>query len=141
MMKHAITLLIALILVSLSAISHAESIYRISRYASIDPVATHEQQNPLAVVVTVNFTDQVNTVGEANNHLLMRSGHGLADISVSDPALPILLSRPLPMIHRKLGPITLDNALITLAGMAWDLVIDPVNRLISFELLEQYRND
>lgn len=139
-MKHVLTLLAALLFYSLSATSHAESIYRISRYASIEPVATHEQSHPLSVVVSVNFTDRVNTVGDAIRHLLLRSGYRLADVRVSDPSLPILLSRPLPMIHRTLGPITLDNALVTLAGDAWDLVVDPVNRLVSFELLKQYRH-
>ena len=127
-------------LLTFAAASEAGGVYRISRYASIIPVATPEQAHPLSVVVTVDFTDQVHTVGEAVRHLLMRSGYRLADAEVSDPALPILLNQPLPLVHRHLGPITIDNALVTLAGDAWDLVIDPVNRLVSFELLEQYRS-
>jgi type IV pili sensor histidine kinase/response regulator len=139
-MKQPIYFTMVLLFLFFSATTQAESLYRISRYASIKPVATPEQQNPLAVVLNISFTDEVNTVGEALDVLLSNSGYRLADFDASDPALPILLSRPLPKIHRKLGPITLDNALITLAGSAWDLVVDPVNRLISFELLEEYRN-
>jgi type IV pili sensor histidine kinase/response regulator len=130
----------AIVLFSFSAISQAEENYRISRYATINPVATPEQAKPLSVVVSLDFTDQVRTVGEALQHLLSRSGYQLADLNASDPALPILLKKPLPLIHRKLGPITIENALVTLAGDAWNLVVDPVNRLVSFDLLEQYRS-
>jgi conjugative transfer region protein (TIGR03748 family) len=130
----------ASLLFAFSATSQAEGIYRISRYATVNPVATSEQSHPLSVVVTLNFTDQVHTVGDAIHHLLSRSGYRLADVSVSDPALPVLLDQPLPLIHRRLGPITIENALVTLAGDAWDLVVDPVNRLVSFELLDQYRS-
>jgi type IV pili sensor histidine kinase/response regulator len=139
-MRYAVSLLTVLAIVSISGVTQASSDYRVSRYTSIAPVATSGQKDPLSAVVSVNFTDRVNTVGEAINHLLLRSGYRLADISVSDPALPILLSLPLPVVHRKLGPIVLENALATLAGDAWELVVDPVNRLISFELLEQFRN-
>jgi len=44
------------------------------------------------------------------------------------------------MVHRVLGPVTLRNALNTLAGPVWNLVIDPVNRIVSFELLDEYKN-
>jgi type IV pili sensor histidine kinase/response regulator len=132
--------IIAILLFSLSATSQADGIYRISRYATVNPVATPEQAKPLSVVVTLDFTDQVRTVGDAIHHLLSRSGYRLADLTVSDPAMPVLLNQPLPLIHRHLGPITIENALVTLAGDAWDLVVDPVNRLVSFELLEQYRS-
>lgn len=134
------TLIFALSLIALSAVAKAKDLYKISRYASMDPVATSAQAHPLSVVVTVNFTDRVSTVGDAITHLLSRSGYRLADVASSDPALPILLNQPLPLIHRRLGPITIDNALATLAGDAWDLVVDPVNRLISFELLDKYRS-
>ena len=127
-------------LLAFSAMSHADGIYRVGRYAAIEPVATAQQSDLLSVVVTVNFTEQVNTVGDAIGHLLNRSGYRLASLHASDPAIPILLQSPLPLVHRRLGPIKIDNALETLAGPAWDLVVDPVNRLVSFELLEQYRN-
>jgi type IV pili sensor histidine kinase/response regulator len=134
------TIIFAIWFCSLSVTAYADGVYRMSRYATVNPVATSEQAHPLSVVVSLNFTDQVLTVEDAVRHLLSRSGYRLADLSASDPALPILLKQPLPLIHRHLGPITIENALVTLAGDAWDLVIDPVNRLVSFELLEQYRS-
>lgn len=123
-----------------TAASNADGVYRIGRYTTIDPVATSQQSDVLSVVVTVNFTDQVNTVGDAIRHLLHRSGYRFASLKSSDPALPILLKAPLPLVHRHLGPIRVDSALEALAGPAWDLVVDPVNRLVSFDLLEQHKH-
>lgn len=114
---------------------------RVGRYTTISPVPTREQSDPLSVVIQVSFDPQIATVGESLTHLLIRSGYRLANQTSSDPYLSILLSRPLPQVHRHLGPIRLDAALTTLAGPAWDLVVDPVNRLISYELLDRYRPD
>jgi type IV pili sensor histidine kinase/response regulator len=103
------------------------------------PNATPEQLDPLAVVVKVSFNSHITTVGEALDHLLLRSGYRMAALKASDPNMQILISRDLPEVHRKLGPITLTNALKTLSGPAWELVVDPVNRLISFDLIPEYR--
>ena len=97
--------------------------------------ALPEQQS--LVVITLHAGA---TVGEALSHLLERSGYRLASLEASDPALPLLLKNPLPMVHRVLGPVTLRNALNMLAGSVWNLVIDPVNRIVSFELLDEYKN-
>ena len=118
----------------------AEDLVRVSRYAVLEPVATMEQADVLSVVISLDFPDQVTTVGGAIEHLLLRSGYRMADPWASDPALPTLWRLPLPLVHRHLGPIRIDNALSTLAGPAWDLVVDPVNRLISFDLQDQYRS-
>lgn len=111
---------------------------RIARYAVAHLGAEAAQTDLLSVVVRVSFSPSISTVGEALEHLLLRSGYGLASLGASDPNLPILLTRPLPQVHRTLGPIRLNEALKTLAGSAWVLTIDPVNRLISFELAPEF---
>ena len=111
----------------------------VGRYTTVVPSATPAQSNLLSVVINISFGPNITTVGEALRHLLVRSGFALADLEASDPYLPILLSRPLPQVHRQLGPITLSDALTTLAGPAWYLSVDPVNRLISYELLSEFR--
>jgi len=108
------------------------------RYTTINPIASDQQIKILTVVVTVVFNKNVTTVGDAVSHLLLRSGYRQASLSSSDPMIPTLLNSPLPAIHRQLGPITIENALRVLAGEAWDLVVDPVNRMVSFELVEKY---
>ena len=136
-MKKPFLLTVPLILIG--SASYADGIYRIGRYTTIDPVATSQQSDVLSVVVNANFPDQSETVGDAIRNVLERSGYRLAAFEASDPNLPILLDLPLPLVHHRLGPIMIDNALMTLAGPAWDLVVDPVHRLVSFELLEQYK--
>ncbi len=137
-MKKPILLAVSLLLIG--SASHGGEVYRIGRYATLEPVATSQQSDVLSAVITVNFPDQISTVGDAIRHLLHQSGYRLAALEASDPNLPMLLDLPLPLVHRRLGPITLDNALMTLAGPVWDLVVDPVHRLVSFDLLEPYAN-
>ena len=137
---------IALIFVSLISCWSAQAAeetgneVRVSRYTVMQAVAAPEQIDLMAVVVRIEFPSHINTVGEALSHLLERSGYRLASLEASDPALPLLLKNPLPMVHRVLGPVTLRNALNMLAGSVWNLVIDPVNRIVSFELLDEYKN-
>jgi len=71
--------------------------------------------------------------------MLINSGFRLGDPGAADPNLSILLNSPLPNIHRTLGPVSLRSALKTLSGISWDLIIDPINRLISFELIKDYQ--
>ena len=66
--------------------------------------------------------------------LLARSGYVLAEDSVLSKEAKALLRLPLPHIHRKIGPMTLDRALHTLSGDAFELVVDPVHRKIAYEL-------
>lgn len=131
----------ALFIISLSFSAFADDEVRVGRYTTTVPVVTSAQSDPLSVVVSVSFGAHIQTVGESLAYLLMRSGYRLADLDASDPYLPILLSRPLPQVHRHLGPVRLDGALVALAGSAWRLVVDPVNRLISYELQAQFRPD
>jgi len=124
----------------LSGTAQAEDV-RIGRYQTLEPVPTNEQMKPLEVIVLVHFPARVTTVGGAITHLLARSGYSLADTHDAEPALLVLLSRPLPEVHRELGPVTLERALGVLAGPVWRLVVDPVHRLVSYELRSRYRDE
>lgn len=108
-------------------------------YAVINPTATADQRDLLAVVVSLKFPPNVTTVGQALTALLERSGYRLAYGDNTDPQLSTLMHLPLPQVHRSLGPIRLRDALQALAGSAWILVEDPVNRLVSFDLDSRFR--
>jgi len=111
---------------------------QVGRYTSIDMSPTVAQSDPMQAVVEVLFSPSVNTVGSAIDNLLLDSGYQMAQLSASDPNLPILLRQSLPQVHRLIGPSKLITALEFLAGSPWILVIDPVNRLVSFELSAAY---
>ena len=111
---------------------------RVGRYSAIVPGPSPEQADPLAVPVHSKLPLSVQTVGRAIEQVLAPSGYRLAHLHASCPSLSALLDLPLPAVHRTLGPMRLDEALKTLAGPAQTLVIDPVHRLVSFELQERY---
>lgn len=85
-------------------------------------------------MVRTNIPQSVNSVGQTVEFLLARSGYVLADAAVLSEEAKVLLNLPLPAIHRKIGPMTLDKALTTLSGEAFELVVDPVHRKVAFEL-------
>jgi len=113
---------------------------QVGRYSSVSTEPTLAQRDLLASMVEVTFPASVITVESALQNLLLNSGYGLASRESSDPRLPILLNQPLPLAHRSLGPMPLKTALQVLAGSPWELVIDPVHRLVSFDLTEAFNS-
>jgi conjugative transfer region protein (TIGR03748 family) len=111
---------------------------QVARYSTIAPLPSAAQVDPLDVVVTIVFPEQLTTVDEALHYVLRRSGYRLASAEAADPTVSMLAKQPLPEVHRRLGPITVARALSTLAGPAWSMVVDPVHRLVSFELAQAY---
>ena len=112
---------------------------RVGRYAALAPVPTAAQLNPLAQTVSIAFPTSVRTVEGAIGQLLVRSGYRLAPADPTDVPLIALLSLPLPDVHRTLGPIPLMEALQLLAGPAFRLLVDHRHRLVSFEVIDAYR--
>lgn len=139
-MLHLFRLVLVVLALGVSTHLYAKEI-RVGRYSTLNPVATAQERDPLSVVIEISFPAELVTVHHALLHVLRRSGYNLATGAVADPRLPDLLNASLPEVHRQLGPITLRNALQTLAGDAWVLVEDPVLRLVSFELKAIYRGD
>ncbi len=70
--------------------------------------------------------------------LLKGSGWQLADENTADPNITRLYKQNYPDFKRTLSPIKLSDALQYIAGNAWNLVIDPVNKKVSFELKNNY---
>lgn len=106
---------------------------QVGRYSLFSATPTEAQVDLLATTMTVRFPERVQTVGEAVRYLLQRSGYRLAAAESIEPDTAALFALPLPAVHRSLGPMTLRDALETLAGSAFNLVQDPVHRLITFE--------
>ena len=68
------------------------------------------------------------TVGDAMRHVLLRSGYRLCDAVEA----ATLYALPLPAAHLRLGPLMLRDALLTLAGPAWELSVDGLTRQVCF---------
>jgi len=104
-------------------------VVRYGRYTLVELAPTAAQQNLLLQVVDVAVPDTLNaSVGDALRHVLQRSGYRLCDGHDADA----LLTWPLPAAHYRLGPVVLRDALLTLAGPAWDLQVDHGTRRVCF---------
>ncbi|MCG8612260.1 MAG: pili assembly chaperone [Pseudomonadales bacterium] len=104
------------------------------RYTYVKNIPPVDQLNPLKVVIKTRIPQSVETVGQTVEFLLTRSGYELAEDSVLSEEAKILLSLPLPQVHRSIGPMTLDKALHVLSGDVYELVVDPVHRKVAYEL-------
>ncbi len=127
------------ILITCTALGAGLDPIRVGRYSAIVAGPSPEQADPFALLIHTQFSFSVQTVGRALERVLAPSGYQLASVPASCPSLPSLLAWPLPAVHRRLGPMRLDEALKTLAGPAHYLVVDPMHRLVSFDLREEYQ--
>jgi len=106
---------------------------QVGRYLMLSATPTEAQADLLAANIKVQLPKRIHTIGEAIHYLLQRSGFRLAASEAMAPEITVLFDLPLPAVHRSLGPISLRRALETLAGPAFQLVQDPMHRLIAFE--------
>lgn len=112
----------------------------IGRYLTVANQALPAQTDPLMQIFQVHFANSVETIGDAMCSLLQHSGYSLVDTNTLSPAAKALLVKPLPQVDRTLGPMSLQDGLLTLAGKPFGLLLDPVHRLISFRLLKAYQS-
>ena len=122
-----------------SSIASAKSFVEYpSRYTRIDPQVTPSQNNILRYKRKRTFPRKsVSTVGQAMRIWLRGTGYNLAYMH-PDQNVYQLLQLSLPNVHRTLGTVSIESGLKALAGDPWELVIDPVHRLVSFSLPAAY---
>lgn len=78
------------------------------------------------------------SVEDGLRQLLAGSGWELAQPMHADPQIWRLYRQPWPDNKRTISPMPLGEALSWVAGDGWTLVVDPVNRLVSFEVAPRY---
>jgi conjugative transfer region protein (TIGR03748 family) len=104
----------------------------------MDPQATPSQHNILLYKRKRIFSRKnVRTVGKAMHVWLRGTGYRLSNMH-PDQNVYQLLQLSLPEVHRKLGTVSIEEGLKALAGDPWELVIDPVHRMVSFRLPDAY---
>lgn len=109
---------------------------RVGRYQSMVAGPEAVQADLLSAVITHEFDEDIRTVGEAVEDLLEGSGYRLLSARFAETYRVHLFALPLPDVRRQLGPITRRDALKLLSGEAFRLIVDPVYRLVSFELVK-----
>ena len=106
-------------------------VVRYGRYTLVELAPTAAQRDLLSQTIDVSMPEDTRTtVGDGLRHVLKRSGYQLCDTA---HAVIELYALPLPAAHLHLGPMTLRDALLTLAGPAWELHADDRARQICFE--------
>lgn len=105
-------------------------VYRYGRYTLVELVPEPAQRDLMQQVVEITIPPALDTtVGDAMRHVLQRSGYRLCEGSEA----ATLYSLPLPAAHLRLGPLVLRDALLTLAGPAWDMAVDDTSRQVCFK--------
>lgn len=104
----------------------------VGRYQTTAPQPRPDQRDLLSAMVDIELSDEVETVGEAIAAVLENSGYRLSP-NPSPSCQEELFELPLPAVHRRLGPLTLRQALEVLSGPAYRPAMDPVRRRVSFE--------
>ena len=111
----------------------------VGRYRSVSLNATPAQSAPLLAVSQFTFNPEVRTVGQAVSQVLAGSGFALVPAPKLTVAAREVLKKALPVTQRKLGPISVRDALTTLMGDGvFRVVVDPVHRLVTFRLAPQF---
>ena len=106
-------------------------VVRYGRYTLVELTPTAAQRDLLLQTIDVFMPEDARaTVGDGLRHVLKRSGYQLCETPRAVTELYVL---PLPAAHLHLGPMTLRDALLTLAGPAWELHADDRARQICFE--------
>ena len=106
-------------------------VVRYGRYTLVELAPTAAQRDLLLQTIDVSMPEDARaTVGDGLRHVLKRSGYQLCE---TPSAVTELYALPLPAAHLHLGPMTLRDALLTLAGPAWELHADDRARQICFE--------
>lgn len=105
-------------------------IVRYGRYTLVELAPNAAQRNLLLQVIDVAIPEDARaTVGDGLRHVLKRSGYRLCETAQT---LIELYSLPLPAAHLHMGPMTLHDALLTLAGSTWDIQVDDRVRQVCF---------
>ncbi|MDD1954291.1 TcpQ domain-containing protein [Pseudomonas sp. 8209] len=115
-----------------------EPVVRYGRYTLVSTQPDASQRDLMAQIIDVTIPSSMNpSVRDAMLYVVDRSGYALCP--PSSQHVNILYTRPLPAAQYKLGPMTLRNTLQILAGPAWQVKIDEVNRQVCFVLRPGYQ--
>tara|TARA_B100001540_G_scaffold292466_1_gene290791 strand:+ start:715 stop:1137 length:423 start_codon:yes stop_codon:yes gene_type:complete len=114
-------------------ITAISTLTQIDRYSVIAVRPTAGQQDLLSVTRAITIPDDIESVGDAVHWMLRGSGYRLAADAVLSEEAKAMLELPLPAVHRRFEPMPLQTVMGLMIGPAFQLIQDPVHRLIAFE--------
>ncbi|EGB0931751.1 PilL N-terminal domain-containing protein [Escherichia coli] len=112
-------------------------VVRYDRYLLVDTSPSAAQRAPLEQTIDIRIPASLSpTVADAMRYALRQSGYSLCSTT---PVNRVLYNQMLPAVHYQLGPMRLSQALQILAGSAWQLEVDSVQRIVCHSLRDGYR--
>ncbi|MDC9615866.1 PilL N-terminal domain-containing protein [Xenorhabdus khoisanae] len=112
-------------------------VVRYGRYLLISTDPTEAQRDPLSQLIDIHIPVSLKpTVADAMRYVLRQSGYTLC---APEKTNDILYRQPLPAVHTQLGPVRLRTALQIMAGPAWQLDVDEVQRVVCHHLRQGYQ--
>ncbi|EBL6718076.1 hypothetical protein B6B65_12925 [Salmonella enterica] len=119
--------------------NRSPEVVRYDRYTLASTRPVDAQRDPLNQIIDIRMPLQmVNTIGEGMRYVMLESGYSLC--SGEPGVFSELFVKPLPAVQRSIGPVKLGDALQILAGPAWRMRVDDLNREICFVLRDEYRH-
>ncbi|MDX7992204.1 PilL N-terminal domain-containing protein [Xenorhabdus littoralis] len=124
-------------LVSPDIYQQTSEVVRHGRYLLVSTDPTEAQRDPLSQLIEVHIpASQHPTVADALHYVLRQSGYRLC---APEKTNDILYRQPLPSVHYQLASIRLRTALQLMAGPAWQLEVDEVQRVVCHHLRQGYQ--
>ncbi|MBD1228836.1 PilL N-terminal domain-containing protein [Xenorhabdus griffiniae] len=112
-------------------------VVRYGRYLLVSTDPTEAQRDPLSQLIHIQLPVSQNpTVADAMRYALRQSGYSLCTLGKTNA---ILYRQPLPSVHHQLGAVRLRTALQIMAGPAWQLEVDEVQRMVCHHLRPGYQ--
>ena len=120
------------------AVASKEPVVRYGRYTLVSTLPESGQRDLMAQIIDVSIPAHMKpNLRDAMQYVMDRSGYSLC--SADSGHVNILYTRQLPAAQYKLGPMTLRNTLQVLAGPAWQVKVDEVNRQVCYVLRPGYQ--
>ena len=114
-------------------LTEMRSLMQTGRYSVMAVQPSDGQRDLLSVTTTIALPNEITRVGEALRWLLRDSGYRLAADTVLTEEVKAMLELPLPSVHRHFTSMPLKTVIALMVGPSFQLVQDPVHRLIAFE--------
>jgi type IV pili sensor histidine kinase/response regulator len=115
----------------------APEVVRYDRYLLVSTAPQAAQRDPLSQVIDIRIPASLKpTVADAMRYALKQSDYTLC---ATGPANGVLYRQPLPAVQYQQGPVRLRTALQVMAGPAWQLEVDDVQRVVCHSLRTGYQ--
>jgi|GEM_PF-530896 len=114
-------------------VTSSNTVTQIGRYSVVVAGPTAGQLDPLSAKAAISIPNDIESVGNALRWILQDSGYRLAADPVLTEEVQTMLKLPLPAVHRRFEPIPIKTVMALVIGPAFQIVQDPVHRLIAFE--------